>query len=56
MSKIIQLIENIKFRLNEITHQYNTGVLSKEEYDKLLRQIEAEIRQLESRVYDSNNA
>ena len=53
MSNLEKRIESIKYRLEIINNQWKTKVIDDNEYNKLLLQLENEIRLLEDEVFNN---
>ncbi len=55
MNNIEKRIESIKYRLEIINNQWKTKVIDDSEYNKLLMQLENEIRLLEDYIFNNKN-
>lgn len=53
MSNIEKRIDSIKYRLQIINNQWKTKVIEDNEYNKLLLQLESEIRLLEDEIFNN---
>ena len=52
MRNISDKIDSIKFRLKIANHQWKTQILDYKEYDKVLKSLEKEIRDLEDEIFN----
>lgn len=53
MNKYLDRIESIKYRLLILGNQLQLGIISEEEHDKLVMQLEHEIRLLEEKIFNN---
>ena len=47
----IKKIDSLKYRIKIAHHQWKTKVITDDEYDKILKQLEFELRKLEDIIF-----
>lgn len=47
----IKKIDSLKYRIKIAYHQWKTKVITNEEYDEILKQLEFELRKLEDIIF-----